>query len=244
MKMSPQLPSPSPIERDEPLARLRARRSFIQKATAGTVITALGGAAYVLLSDDGHAEQRKDGRPRLPPGQRLLKKLKPMGGVPGSPRASDFKLRVHGLVEKPFSLDFAQLVAFGAVTRKLDVHCVTGWSVFDAEFKGVQVKALAKRAGVRPQARHVIFEAAHGYTANTTLNHALHDDVLVTWEQDSRRLARAHGAPARLINPELYFWKSPKWITGIRFVARDEPGYWETRGYNNHADPWREERYA
>lgn len=198
----------------------------------------------MLQSDDGHAERREDGRPRLPPGQRLLKRLKPMGGVPGNPRTGEFNLRVHGAVKNPYTITFSELVALGGVTRKLDVHCVTGWSVFDASFRGVPVKDLAARAGVMPLARHVVFEAAHGYTANTTLEHALHDDVLVTWEQDSKRLARAHGAPVRLINPELYFWKSPKWLTGIRFVHRDEPGYWETRGYNNHADPWKAERYA
>jgi len=54
----------------------------------------------------------------------------------------------------------------------------------------------------------------------------------------------AAGAPVRAVVPEFYFWKSAKWLTGIRFSNHDEPGYWETRGYNNHADPWREERYA
>jgi len=108
----------------------------------------------------------------------------------------------------------------------------------------VPVARLAKKAGLKKGVRHVIFEAAHGYTANAPLKDAIHPDVLVTHRLDGKRLARAHGAPVRLVNPNLYFWKSPKWLTGIRFVTADEPGYWETRGYHNHADPWKEERYA
>jgi DMSO/TMAO reductase YedYZ molybdopterin-dependent catalytic subunit len=76
------------------------------------------------------------------------------------------------------------------------------------------------------------------------LSEALRDDVLVAHRLEGKPLGRAHGAPVRGLVPPLYFWKSAKWLTGIRFVARDEPGYWETRGYHNHADPWKEERYG
>ncbi len=223
------------------------RRRFLQQATAGTTIVALGGGAYIIsdeLTQAAAAAQRPDGRPRLPPGQRVLQKLKPMGGRPGDPRASAFSLKIHGLVERPFSLDFSQLLEAGAVTLPLDVHCVTGWSVLGARFKGVRIRDLAKRAGVSSAARHVIFEAAHGYTANVRLDDALQPDNLIAWELDGRRLPRAHGGPARAVIPDLYFWKSAKWMTGIRFVRRDEPGYWETRGYHNHADPWKEERHG
>lgn len=223
------------------------RRQFMQRAAAGTAITALGGAAYIIsdeLTQVAAAAERSDGRPRRPPGQRILQKLKPMGGEPGDPRASAFSLQVHGLVKRPFALSFAELVQAGAVDLPLDVHCVTGWSVLGARFKGVRVRDLAERAGVASDARHVIFEAAHGYTANVRLEDATQPNVLIAWELDGRRLPRAHGGPARAVIPDLYFWKSAKWITGIRFVQRDEPGYWETRGYHNHADPWREERYG
>src|SRR5690606_21764850 len=150
----------------------------------------------------------------------------------------------HGAVDEPYELDFAGLLAMGAVTRRSDVHCVTGWSVLSAKWTGVTVQALAERAGLQGTARHVIFEAAAGYTANVRLREALADDVMVAWELDGQPLRRPHGAPVRAVVPDLYFWKSAKYLTGIRFVARDEPGYWETRGYNNHADPWKEERHA
>jgi DMSO/TMAO reductase YedYZ molybdopterin-dependent catalytic subunit len=84
--------------------------------------------------------------------------------------------------------------------------------------------------------------AINAYVAR--LAEATGDDVLVTWELGGKRLARPHGAPVRALVPDLYFWKSAKWLEGIRFVRRDEPGFWETRGYHNHADPWKEERYG
>ncbi|MCA9662015.1 MAG: molybdopterin-dependent oxidoreductase, partial [Myxococcales bacterium] len=160
------------------------------------------------------------------------------------PNPSDFSLTIHGEVERPLTLDFAGLLRSDNVELTVDVHCVTGWSVLGARFKGVRVRDLAERVGVKSTARHVIFEGAHGYTANVRLDEALAPDVLVAHRLDGRALARPHGAPVRAVVPSLYFWKSPKWLTGIRFVRRDEPGYWETRGYNNHADPWLEERYA
>lgn len=229
------------------LQRLLERRRFIRQAASGTALVALGGGIY-LISDDltreAQAQTRKDGRVRLPPGQRVIDALKPMGGTPGDPRPSEFRLRVHGEVEHPFTLTFAELLGLPSVTETTDVHCVTGWSVLNAKFTGVRVRDLVERAKVKPGARHVVFEAAHGYTANVRLEEALSPNVLVAHRLDGKALGRAHGSPVRAVVPDLYFWKSAKWLTGIRFTVRDEPGYWETRGYHNHADPWREERYA
>lgn len=233
-------------ESREVLGQLRTRRRFVREAAAGTVIAALGGLYYFSEQAYGGAERepRQDGRPRLPPGQRVIRSLKPMGGEPGSALRKDFKLVISGEVEEPFELSFEQLLEAGAVEALLDVHCVTGWSVLGARFRGVPLATLAARAKPRPTARHVIFEAAHGYTANVPLQEALAPDVLVAYELDGQPLRQPHGAPVRAVVPGLYFWKSPKWLTGIRFSSRDQPGYWERRGYNNHGDPWREERYA
>jgi DMSO/TMAO reductase YedYZ molybdopterin-dependent catalytic subunit len=229
------------------LERSLGRRAFLQRAASGTVVVALGGGLYVLSDDltrSAHAETLSDGRPRLPPGQRVIRALKPMGGEPGDPDVAHFRLRVHGEVEAPFELTFADFLLLPQVEKKLDVHCVTSWSVLGARFEGVPLRVLAERAKPKPSARHVIFEAAHGYTSNVALRDALAPDVLIAQKLEGAPLPRAHGGPVRAVIPQLYFWKSAKWLTGIRFVARDEPGYWETRGYNNHADPWREERYA
>ena len=234
-------------DRHSEVLRSIARRDFLLKAAAGTVITGLAGGLYALsdrLTAKARAQTRSDGRPRLPPGQRVISALKPMGGQAGSPRRGDVSLKIHGEVERPVELDFQELLAMDAVIQRSDVHCVTGWSVLGAKFRGARVKDLAQRAGLKKTARHVIFEAAHGYTANVRIDDALADDVLVAWELDDRPLRRPHGAPVRAVIPDLYFWKSAKWLTGIRFTRRDEPGYWEQRGYNNRADPWKEERYA
>jgi DMSO/TMAO reductase YedYZ molybdopterin-dependent catalytic subunit len=97
---------------------------------------------------------------------------------------------------------------------------------------------------VRTSAKHVIFEAAHGYTSNLPIKEATAPNVLLAHRLDGAPLPRANGAPIRALVPDLYFWKSAKWLTAIRFSASDKPGYWETRGYHNHADPWTEERYG
>lgn len=223
-----------------------ARRRFIQAAGAGTVVLALGGT-YVLsdeLTREALAQTRPDGRPRLPPGQRVISALRPMGGEPGDPAPSAYRLRVHGQVHAPFELGFAELLALPQSEQALDVHCVTTWSVLGAKFKGVKVADLAERAKPKKSARFVIFEAAHGYTSNVALRDALAPNVLLAHQLNGAPLPRAHGALVRAIVPNLYFWKSAKWLTGIRFSDHDEPGYWETRGYSNHADPWKEERYA
>jgi DMSO/TMAO reductase YedYZ molybdopterin-dependent catalytic subunit len=224
------------------------RRSFISRAASGTVIAAMGGGMFYALSDrltrEARAMSLDDGRPRLPPGQRAIEALRPMGGTPGSPSVGDFRLKIHGEVERPFELDWAGLLAQPQAELELDVHCVTGWSLLAAAWKGVRIKDLAAAAGLKPGARHIVFEAAHGYTANVPLREGLDPNAIVAHRLDGKPLARPHGAPARAVVPSLYFWKSAKWLTGIKFVARDEPGYWETRGYHNHADPWLEERYG
>lgn len=232
---------------DGDVCRTVARREFLLKAASGTVLVGLAGGLYAIsdrLTSQAQAQTRADGRPRLPPGQRVISALKPMGGRPGDPSRGAFKLKVHGEVKKPFEIDFAELLRMDPEEQTSDVHCVTGWSVLGAKWKGVKIKALAERAGLESTARHVIFEAAHGYTANVRLDEALAEDAMVTWELEGRPLRRANGAPVRALVPDLYFWKSAKWLTGIRFTRRDDPGYWEVRGYHNHADPWKEERYA
>lgn len=228
------------------LERCIERRRVLKALAAGAVVTALGGGTYVVAAADDPRGRalRPDGRSRLPPGQRILDALRPMGGDPGDPNPAAFRLRVHGEVDNPLEIDFAGLLAMPQVDQTCDVHCVTGWTVLDSKWRGVQVAHLARVAKVRDAARHVIFEAAQGYTANVRIAEALAPNVLVAHQLAGNPLPRPHGPPARSLVPDLYFWKSAKWLTGIRFVVADKPGYWETRGYHNHADPWKEERYA
>ena len=238
-------PSSSDLEQFKPSM---SRRAFVRSAMVGTAVIALGGGTYVLASTEeekkARATKRPDGRPRLPPDQFLLTRIRPMGGTEGDPSPSGFRLQVHGEVEQPFTIDFAELLKMPQIDQTCDVHCVTKWTVLDARWTGVRVADLAARAKPKPTARHVIFEAHAGYTANVPIREALAPNVLVAHKYEGTPLARTHGAPVRALVPDLYFWKSAKWLTGIRFVATDKPGYWETRGYHNHADPWKEERYG
>ncbi len=230
------------------MGRAWERRQFLKTAAAGTAFLALGGALVRLAADDltreAQAQKRTDGKSRLPPGQRVIETLKPMGGEAGEGDVKSFRLRVHGAVKAPFELDYAALLKLPQVEQAADVHCVTGWSMLGGLWKGVLLSVLAEKAQVTDEARHVIFEAAHGYTANVPLKEALAPSVMLTYRLNGKPFALRHGAPVRGLVPDLYFWKSAKWLTGVRFVKKDEPGYWETRGYHNHADPWKEERYS
>lgn len=226
------------------VARIIERRRFLQTAGAGATLLAFGGVFAVADDDLFAGETRPDGRPRVPPGQRVITQLKPMGGEPGSTAKSSYRIRIHGEVDHPLDLSFRDLLGLTQVTRAEDVHCVTGWTVLGAKWTGVQLKSLAKQAGVRSTARYVVFEAAHGYTANVPIANALADNVMLAHKLDGAPLTEEHGAPLRAVVPDLYFWKSAKYLTGVKFVRRDEPGYWEVRGYNNRGDPWLEERYS
>jgi len=236
------------LDRYPELQKQWDRRQFIKSAAVGTVLIAAGGALVRIAARDpskqARAEKRPDGRPRLPPGQRTLEKLKPMGGDEGDGDVRRFKLKVYGAVKTPFELDYAALLKLPQVQKEADVHCVTGWSLLGGLWKGVQLSLLAEKAGLKSEAKYVILEAAHGFTSNVPLKEAFADNAMVTYRLDGKPFALQHGAPVRALIPDLYFWKSAKWLTGVRFVSKDEPGYWEVRGYNNHADPWKEERYA
>ncbi len=242
-------PDDSPKRLEDFLVPSMGRRTFLRRvAGASAVMLALGGGTYVFASEEDERRardtKRPDGRPRLPPSQYLLKRLRPMGGEEGDPSPGGFRLKVYGEVEQPFEIDFAELLKMPQTEQTCDVHCVTKWTMLDAKWTGVKVADLAARAKPKPGARHVVFEAAHGYTSNVPIKEALAPNVLVAHKHEGNPLARPHGAPVRALVPDLYFWKSAKWLRAIRFVSRDEPGYWETRGYHNHADPWAEERYG
>lgn len=220
------------------------RRSFLRKAAVGTAFVAVGGVLAKMLGEDFVLTARADGRPRLPPGQHAIEALKPMGGDEGDGTFEAFRLKVHGAVAKPFEVDYKALLQLPQVEKQADVHCVTKWSLLGGVWKGVQIAALARLAEVKPEARFVILEGANGYTANVPMKEATADYAMVTYRLNGKPFSIDHGAPVRGLIPDLYFWKSAKWLTGIRFVREDQPGYWETRGYHNHGDPWREERYG
>ena len=97
---------------------------------------------------------------------------------------------------------------------------------------------------ISPDAQYIIIHAAGGFTTNLKLEDFQQQDVLFTLTYSEKELTPEHGYPVRLIVPRLYFWKSAKWVNGIEFTKDDKPGFWESAGYHNHGDPWKEERYS
>ena len=189
-------------------------------------------------------EERGIDPSRLPPGQYFTERFPVLhvGDVPTYDLAT-WDLRVFGLVDRDLTLTWDELLALPATEVTTDIHCVTKWSKFDTVWKGVRVRDLLDRAGVRSEATHLVGHAEYGYTANLPLAAVLHDDDLVAYQFDGEPLAPEHGHPVRLFIPRLYFWKSVKWLRGLELVDRDRPGFWERNGYHNDGDPWREQRY-
>ena len=183
---------------------------------------------------------------RLPPGQYLTEKWPVLhaGSVPRYSTLEDWRLRVFGEVEHELELTWDELGALPRTRTVQDIHCVTRWSRFDAGFEGVHWSELARLATPAPSARFAIAHAEHGFTSNIPLAFLEADDALVATHADGAPLTPDHGYPLRLIVPGKYFWKSAKWLRGIELSSVDKPGFWEGYGYNNDADPFKEERYS
>lgn len=196
---------------------------------------------------EGRLLTGRESRPeleRLPPGQREVTTWPVLDlGVQPDVSPADWRLAVDGLVETPLELDWAAFLALPQTELATDIHCVTAWSRFDNRWTGVATRDLLGRARPKAEARFVVCHSHDGYTTNLPLDAFAAEDALVAHGWDGRSLAREHGGPARIVVPQLYFWKSAKWVRRIELVARDRPGFWEERGYHDTGDPWREERY-
>jgi DMSO/TMAO reductase YedYZ molybdopterin-dependent catalytic subunit len=181
---------------------------------------------------------------RLPPGQYLTDRFPVLhvGDVP-TYAPGEWNLAVGGLVNNSFTLTFEELTALPSVTLTTDIHCVTKWSKFDTVWRGVKLKDLLDTAGIQSDATHVMGVAEYGYTANLPLEDALRDESMVVWEYDGEPIEPIHGGPVRLLVPNLYFWKSPKWLRGIELMNADKPGFWERNGYHMYGDPFLEQRH-
>jgi DMSO/TMAO reductase YedYZ molybdopterin-dependent catalytic subunit len=182
---------------------------------------------------------------RLPPGQYYTDKWPVLhaGDVPNEGLAT-WTLTISGEVEEPVTLTYEELTALPATEVITDIHCVTRWSRFDAQFKGVHWSELAKLCKPKPSARFVVAHAEQGFTSNVPLAAIEDEKALVVYEADGAPLTPDHGWPVRLFVPSKYFWKSAKWLREIELSAFDKPGFWERYGYHNDADYWKEERYG
>jgi DMSO/TMAO reductase YedYZ molybdopterin-dependent catalytic subunit len=182
---------------------------------------------------------------RLPPGQREVKgvPLRQIGAIPKTD-LNTWQLEVYGEAEKPTTFSFEDLKAKPSIVSVSDFHCVEGWSILDNKWEGVPFKALAEIVKPKRNAIYVTFECDDGYTTSLPLSELLEDNVLLAYKLNDKPLPSERGGPLRLIIPSKYAYKSPKWIRKIKFTSKHELGYWESRGYSNTADAWKEERYT
>jgi DMSO/TMAO reductase YedYZ molybdopterin-dependent catalytic subunit len=164
------------------------------------------------------------------------------GEIPRFNRES-WDFHVSGLVDAELRLTWDQWQALPASVIDGDLHCVTRWSSLGHTWSGVSSRYLYDLARVARSARFVVLHGEGGYSANLPLADFLDRRVVLATHHDGEPLTPEHGAPLRAVIPERYAWKSVKWLRGVEFLAEDRPGYWESFGYSNSADPWREERF-
>lgn len=182
---------------------------------------------------------------RIPPGQYETRDFPVLSAGP-TPRVplDSWSFAIEGLVKDKARWTWEEFLALPNQTFTVDIHCVTKWTKLDTQWRGVSVDTLLEHVELDPRARFVTAFSVEGYTTNLPLPDILNGRAFVAYEYAGSPLLPAHGGPARLVVPELYFWKSAKWVAGLRLMAEDQPGFWEQLGYNNHGDPFREERYA
>ena len=200
----------------------------------------------------GEGSSNRHGMPKLPVGQHVVKNW-PVLDLGDLPEVSqrEWTLEVGGLVEHPFTLDWAAFQALPQVDDVSDFHCVTTWSRYDNHWRGVRFKTIAELAVPKDDAHFVSctgYDRLPGsdvpYTTNVPLARAIEDDVLLVHTWEGQPLPQEHGGPVRMITPKLYAWKGTKWIRKIEFLTRNTRGFWEERGYSDTAEPWFDDRYS
>ncbi|OYU14849.1 MAG: sulfite oxidase-like oxidoreductase [Alphaproteobacteria bacterium PA4] len=199
---------------------------------------ARAGRLLTGTSDSDHSN-------RLPPGQRLVTNWPVLDlGIQPDVQRADWRLTIDGLVVNPTVWTWNAFLDQPKFEDISDMHCVTQWSRYDNRWEGVSTQHLLSVVQPLPQANHVVLHGYDGYTTNVRLDHFAEEDCLLAHSHDGVPLSREHGGPVRAIIPRWYLWKSAKWLKRLEFIATDQPGFWETRGYHNEGDPWLEQRYG
>ncbi len=186
-----------------------------------------------------------DAASRTPPGQYLTTDFPVLSAGPTPRTALDrWSFSIEGLVRERVSWTWDEFLALPSREWTVDISCVTKWTKVDMHWRGVSVDTLFERVDLDAGAAFAIAWSDGGYTTNLPVGDILNGQAFVAFEYDGRPLAPEHGGPARLVVPGRYFWKSAKWLRGLRLQAQDEPGFWESLGYHNRGDQWLEERYS
>jgi DMSO/TMAO reductase YedYZ molybdopterin-dependent catalytic subunit len=182
---------------------------------------------------------------RLPPGQHLVRDW-PVLDLGAHPTITHehWQLDIFGAVEHPLAWNWSAFSGLPQSKEISDIHCVTTWSRYDNTWEGVATADILAAAMPNADARFVVLHSYDGYTTNLSLEDFAADDAILAHSWQGKPLPVEHGGPVRLVVPRLYFWKSAKWLQRIEVLTADRPGFWETRGYHNRGDPWREQRYS
>ena len=197
----------------------------------------------MAISRGFRGRRRGDADPtRLPPGQYLTDDFPVLSAGP-TPHTllAEWDFTIRGAVDEPVAWTWDELLALPSETPTVDIHCVTKWSKLDTTWRGVSVDTLLD--GVETAGEYVLAFCDGGYTTNLPLEDLIDGQAWIAYRYDDDELTPEHGGPARLLVPHLYFWKSAKWVRGIQLLLEDEPGFWESAGYHDYGDPWREQRY-
>jgi len=174
----------------------------------------------------------------------LVGNIFPVGGwriytISGSMPIFDpkmWRLEVSGLVAKPRSFTYDELLALPQVHQTSDFHCVTGWTVRNVHWSGVRFSELLDHVQPLPEAKAIRFTSLEQpYNDSLTLGQFNLPDVMLALQMDGKPLSRPHGSPARVVIPEMYGYKGVKWLTKIEFLAHQPTGYWEGLGYDQNA---------
>lgn len=194
-----------------------------------------------IVSPGFHGRPRGSG-PELPPGQYLAEDFPVLSAGP-TPRIplDTWEFVVRTETGDTHRWSWPELLALPSESPTVDIHCVTKWSKLGTRWTGVSLDVLLADVGTAAD-----FALAHsygGYTTNVPLDDLLNGKAWVVYGYEDGPVSPEHGGPARLLVPHLYFWKSAKWVRGLTLLLEDEPGFWESAGYHDYGDPWREQRY-
>jgi DMSO/TMAO reductase YedYZ molybdopterin-dependent catalytic subunit len=190
----------------------------------------------------GFFGRRREENPDLPPGQYLTEDFPVLSAGPTPViDTADWAFTIESESGLVTTWTWEQLKALPIEDINTDIHCVTRWSKFGTSWRGVSLDTLF--AGIDTTNEYVMAHSYGGYTTNVPLADLLGGKAWIAFEYDGKDLEPEHGGPARLLIPHLYFWKSAKWIRGLRMQRRDDPGFWEQNGYHLYGDPWLEQRY-
>jgi DMSO/TMAO reductase YedYZ molybdopterin-dependent catalytic subunit len=196
----------------------------------------------MAIVSPGFSGRRQSADVQLPPGQYLTEDFPVLTAGPTPRVPTDrWELTVSTEVGQKYTWSWQQLVELPAEKITTDIHCVTKWSKLRTRWKGVSLDVLLE--DVETAADFALVHSYGGYTTNLPLEDLLDGQAWIAYRYDDDDLTPEHGGPARLLVPHLYFWKSAKWVRGIQLLLEDEPGFWETAGYHDYGDPWREQRY-